>query len=91
VVEVKKLPELVLDFVEHALYKKIQEGDTPAITFWLKHKNMARKLGGYSDMRFVQSNVNLKTDSAETMHEVYELVNQKKNKPIKSAEEIVDE
>ena len=72
---VEELPLRILEFVENALYKKIQEGDTSAITFWLKHKNMARKLGGYSDMRYIQSDVRLKTDSAETMSEVYELVN----------------
>jgi len=73
--EVEKLPLMILEFVESALYQKIKEGDTPAITFWLKHKNMARKLGGYSDMRYIQSDVRLKSDSAETMSEVYELVN----------------
>ena len=73
--KVENLPLIILEFVENALYKKIYEGDTSAMTFWLKHKNMARKLGGYSDMRYIQSDVKLNTDSAETMHEVYALVN----------------
>ena len=87
---VEELPLIIVEFAENALFKKIQEGDASSIQFFLKHKNLARKLGGYSDMRYIQSDVRLKSDSAETMQEIYTLVNPEesnklliKNKQIK--------
>ena len=73
--EVKKLPELVLDFVEHALYKKIQEGDASCIQFWLKHKGIARRIGDYKDTKDVKiESVNYSFEMTKPTEEVYEIV-----------------
>jgi len=55
---IEELPELVLDFVENALFKKIQEGDAPSIHFYLKHKGRIR---GYLDMKYVKAEVSTRS------------------------------
>jgi len=51
---VEEIPDLVLDFVENALLRKIKEGDASSIQFYLKHKARVR---GYLDLKYIKAEV----------------------------------
>jgi hypothetical protein len=51
---VDDINEMVTDFVESQLYKKIKEGDTQSILFYMKYKGKKR---GYSDSIDINSKV----------------------------------
>lgn len=52
--KVDEINNLVLDFVESQLYKKIADGDTQSILFYMKYKGRKR---GYTEAIDVNSNV----------------------------------
>ena len=73
---VEDIPEYVLDFVENSLFKKISEGDTSSIHFYLKYRGRIR---GYVDAKDINAKVEQVT------------YNFTMNKPIEPVYEIVTE
>lgn len=58
--EVEAIPNMVLDFVENALFKLIREGTPSAIIFFLKTKGRER---GYIEKQEIESNIRLDMDT----------------------------
>ena len=57
--EIKDIKFELLDFVENALFKKIAEGDTGSIIFYLKTKGRSRGYVESKDVRIQQISVNI--------------------------------
>jgi hypothetical protein len=69
---VKDLDEVVMDFYESALQKKVQEGDTPAIIFAIKCKGKSR---GFIEKQHIEHSTGNLDSLAETMVSIAEKVN----------------
>lgn len=67
--KVEEANEVSLDFAEHQLKRKIKEGDTTAIIFYLKTRGKER---GYVEKTLIDQKTELKLDKPMTQEEARE-------------------
>ena len=83
--KVDEINTVVIDFVETEFYKKIQEGDTTAMIFFLKSKGKAR---GWNEKTHVEFSGNVGLTLPEQEREIYNDADVEKLEKIK---EIISE